>query len=40
MMTLKESRERGDLIATYRLVNHMDKVDKENLLLKREEESR
>ncbi len=40
LMTLEERRERGDLIAVYRLINHMDKVDNENLLLTREEERR
>ncbi len=36
LMTLEEGRERGDLIATYRVINHVDKVDNENLLLTRE----
>ncbi len=40
LLTLEERRERGDLIAIYRLVNHMDKVDNENLPLTRKEESR
>ncbi len=30
LMTQEERRERGDFIAIYRLINHMDKVDNEN----------
>ncbi|MPC68542.1 hypothetical protein E2C01_062744 [Portunus trituberculatus] len=30
--TLKDRRERGDLIMMYKLVNHMEKIDRQDLI--------
>ena len=37
--TLKERRERGDLITIYKLVNDIEKIDREDLLLKGQRET-
>ncbi len=33
LTTLQERRERGDLITVYKLINELEKVDREDLLL-------
>ena len=38
--TLQERRERGDLITMFKLVNNMEKVDREDLVVKVEEQER
>ena len=38
--TLQERRERGDLITMFKLVNNMEKIDRDDLVMKVEEEER
>ncbi len=40
LTTLQERRERGDLIKIYKLINKLERVDREDLLLTTEEGSR
>ncbi len=40
LTTLQERRERGDLITVYKLINELEKVDREGLLLITESETR
>ncbi len=36
LTTLQERRERGDLFTVYKLINYLEKVDREDLLLRTE----
>ena len=38
--TLQERRKRGDLITMFKLVNNMEKIDREDLVVKVEEQER
>ena len=40
LTTLKERRERGDLIAIYKVINNLVKTDKKDLILRRKGEAR
>ena len=40
MTTLKERRERGDLIPIYKSINNQEDTDKKNLIRKRKREAR
>ena len=38
--TLKDRRERGDLITMYEIVNHMEKIDRQDLVMLKEDGGR
>ena len=38
LLTLQDRRERGDLITLYEIVNGIEKIDKQDLLLMKEDE--
>ena len=40
LTTLKERRERGDLIIIYKLMNNLEETDREDLILRRKGEAR
>ena len=40
LTTLKERRERGDLITTYELINNLEETDRKDLMLRRKGEAR
>ena len=40
LTTLKERRERGDLIIIYKLMNNLEETDREDLILRRKGEAK
>ena len=40
LTTLKERRNRRDLITTYELMNNLEETDRKDLIMKRKEEKR
>ena len=40
LTTLKERRERGDLITIYKLMNNLEETDRKDLILRRKGEAR
>ena len=39
-LTLKERREKGDLITIYKLMNNLEEIDREDLILRRKGKAR